>query len=85
VSAQARCQECRDGRKRALRQRAIDFGLCEVNSCRGTVYEKYKCLHHFTENRERVAQYRAKRAGKRLAAKLAAELPLAVDVPEACK
>jgi hypothetical protein len=85
MAFQGRCQDCRDGRKKALRQRAIALGQCEVAACQKPVHEKYMCLAHFTRSREKVAAYRAKRDGKRLAAKLAAELPLAVEVREACK
>lgn len=60
-----RCRDCRDGMKRVLRRKAIELGVCELHSCYEPVHEKYKCLRHFTREREQVEDYRARRRAHR--------------------
>lgn len=63
----ARCLTCREGLKRIIRQKAVENGVCEVPLCYEPMHEKFKCLAHFTVEREQVEDYRARRRVRRQA------------------
>lgn len=43
---QARCLSCRRGANHALREKAIQTGVCEARSCSAPIVERHKCAFH---------------------------------------